>query len=775
MQCRSTRGQALVSARPAAAHCIAGDRMSESNGGGAGAAVIFAVLGLVMIAALGAMAVGVAPPRVATAVAGVAALALLWKGYRAYRTVEGATQQAYSVGQAFAASVAVQSSLDVGRVLRTAAEAAGRLSRHTSASLLFMVDDTERAGVKSSWGIDPPIQADERLQTLDIPVTEVLKTRKMAIVSFPSDGMRTAPHGLSGFRSACILPLQGKGGMVGALMLLSHKKGSAFRRELPILEYFASQTALAIDNARLYQQVQDLFISAIKALADAVDAKDAYTHGHSQDIAELVTMVARELKLPPREEEKVRLAGLLHDVGKIGIPDAILHKPGKLDPSERAIMMTHVTLGASIIDKPGPLQDLVTIVRHHHERYDGRGYPDGLRGSEIPIGSAILAAADAFDAMTSHRSYHAARPIDAALAELTRHSGTQFHPEVVKMLERIVHRERQADSIWYKNLEARIQNNTEGQHSNSPYAIPSHGVGTMWRLTQEIRHVEDLSALLGRIAHATADGAGTRECAVLLLDEEEQSLSVEAVVDSKLETGTLFARNRSPLWRAIEQRAAQRSEDGRTIYAPMFCGSRAVGVLQATGPALGEPAVHLLSVLADTVAPAVQAMLLRARSERLSTSDPLTGLLNRTALVDRLREETTRHKRYGASFTLVLADIERLGEFNARYGYEAGDDLMRRTAEILSSRVRPVDLAARLHGGTFAILMPDLGPKEAERAIQQLQQMYRERQITIQGRFMPAEPLAWSLASCPRDGAEPDALLAQAERRLRYRRRHAHH
>src|SRR5256885_5030892 len=289
---------------------------------------------------------------------------------------------------------------------------------------------------------------------MDADVAEAASTRKTFTISL---------HGAGGaYRSACMLPLQGKSALLGVLVLLSQKTPSAFRPEIPMLEYFAAQTALAIDNARLYGQVQDMFISSITALAAAVDAKDAYTHGHSEDIADLATMIARELHLSLQETEKVRLAGLLHDVGKIGIPDAILRKPGRLDPAERAVMMTHVTLGASILDKPGPLRDLVAIVRHHHEHYDGHGYPSGLRGSEIPIGSAILAVAEAFDAMTSQRAYHAARPVDAALEELQGHAGTQFHPQVVDALARIVARERDTGSPWFLALETRINTPVTG-------------------------------------------------------------------------------------------------------------------------------------------------------------------------------------------------------------------------------------------------------------------------------------------------------------------------
>lgn len=736
--------------------------------GGRGTAAFFITFGFALFASLGAVAAGYLSENLGLPLAGIAALALLWRGYAAYRSVEGAREQADAVRQVFAATASVLGSLDVNRVLRDAAASGGRLSRHASAALLFVLDESGRPALRSTWGVDPPLENGDPPAGLDVHFTDVLKTRRTAVASLPPEA-RAAVYGLRGFRSACILPLQGRAGMVGALALLSQKSPRTFRPELTKLEYFASQTALAIDNARLYQQVQDLFLSTIKALAAAVDAKDAYTHGHSEDIAELVTMIARELQLPPREEEKVRLAGLLHDVGKIGIPDAILRKPGKLDASERAIMMTHVTLGASIIDKPGPLQDLVAIVRHHHERYDGRGYPDGLRADEIPIGAAILAVADAFDAMTSHRAYHAARSVDEALAELIRHSGTQFHPKVVEALVRCVRREHDAHSLWHRNLEYRIQHAEAKQPITAMHQPTQNEIDTVWRLSQDLRQLEDLSSILNRIARAAEEALGRAPCAVLLLDETAQSLSVEAATDASMEKGTVIPRSRSALWRSVEQRAAQRSDDGRVICAPLVCGGTSVGVIQASGQDLGEPALRLLAILADSVAPTVQAALLRARSERAAASDELTGLLNRRALVARLHEEAARHRRYGTRFALILADIQDLSEFNARHGYEAGDDLIRRTAEILSANLRQVDLPGRLDGGTLSVVMPGLDAKEVERSIRRLHAVFHEREVTVRGQFMPAQPLRWAAASCPADGDDPDALLGEAERRLRTR------
>lgn len=744
--------------------------MDEAAGGGTRTVGSLVLLALILIASLLGVAMASVPPAIGLPVAGSAGLLLLARGLAVHRTVEGAKGRSHSMSRAFSASEAVLSSLDVTHVLCTAVEVGGQLSRHASAALLFLVDEGSPPTCRASWGVDPPPEAQTRFGPLDAYVSEVLKTQKTTAISLQFSLVHTwqtvpGPH-----RSDCLLPLRTRGGIIGILVLLSHKSSGAFRRELGMLEYFARQAAMAIDNARLYHQVEDLFVSAIKSLAAAVDAKDAYTHGHSEEIADLVSMIARELKLLPKEEEKVRLAGLLHDVGKIGIPDAILRKPGKLNPTERAIMMTHVTLGASIIDRPGPLQDLVSIVRHHHEWYDGRGYPDGLRGDHIPIGAAILAVADAFDAMTSHRVYHEARSLDGALQELRQHAGIQFHPGVVDALVNVVNHERAANSVWYRNLEQRIRESTTRAQPTGP-SRPSNETELVSQLSEEITQIEDLSTLSTRIVGVTANALGAGQFALMILDDTEQILQVEAAVGAGPQKGVVIPRRRSLAWRAIEHRAAQRHADGSAIYAPLVSGGNSVGVLEASGTGLGEAQMRLLSLAAEAVAPTVHAAHLRARREWGEVSDPLTGLLNRKALLARLHEEASRYRRYGTRVALALAEIPGLSEFNARHGSEAGDELIQRIGEILSPSVRVTDVTVRIHGGRFAVLMPGLERVEAVRAARRLQEMLSDRQVAIKGQFIPVPSLTWMVVTCPHDGQDGAELLARAEGQLS-RRQH---
>jgi len=180
------------------------------------------------------------------------------------------------------------------------------------------------------------------------------------------------------------------------------------------------------------EELRRLLVSSIKSLAHALEAKDPYTRGHSDRVAETAVMIAGHLALDGEEIENVRLAGILHDIGKIGIREGVLNKPGKLSAEEWVLVKEHPVMAERILGPIAELKNIIGIVRHHHERFDGSGYPDGLEGSGIPLGARILAVADAFDALTSKRSYRDALSVRKAVAVLEEERGTQFDPVVVR-------------------------------------------------------------------------------------------------------------------------------------------------------------------------------------------------------------------------------------------------------------------------------------------------------------------------------------------------------
>jgi putative nucleotidyltransferase with HDIG domain len=204
-----------------------------------------------------------------------------------------------------------------------------------------------------------------------------------------------------------------------------------------VVASFAGQLAVAIENARLYVDLENTFLGTIGALAAAVDAKDPYTYGHSSEVTEHTIAIAHRMGLSADEIEKLRIGALLHDIGKIGIDGAILNKPGRLTDEEFEIIKGHPDIAANILSSLEFLTEVVPLVRHHHEHYAGGGYPLGIAGEDIPLGARIIAVADAFNAMTSDRPYRTSLAHDVAIRELMKHSGTQFDPEVVRAFLRV--------------------------------------------------------------------------------------------------------------------------------------------------------------------------------------------------------------------------------------------------------------------------------------------------------------------------------------------------
>ncbi|MEK7284550.1 MAG: HD-GYP domain-containing protein [Chloroflexota bacterium] len=189
-----------------------------------------------------------------------------------------------------------------------------------------------------------------------------------------------------------------------------------------------------------YTEIRDLFFGSVSALSQAIDAKDGFTRGHADRVSRIAGAIAREMGVSEKEIERIELAALLHDIGKIGVEDRILMKASRLEPVEKELMQRHPIYGASILEPSAALRPLVPMVLHHHESYDGTGYPEGLKGDAIPLGARIILVSDAYEAMTSDRIYRKAPGHEKAMEQLTRHKGTQFDPKVVRALEQVIQR-----------------------------------------------------------------------------------------------------------------------------------------------------------------------------------------------------------------------------------------------------------------------------------------------------------------------------------------------
>ena len=228
------------------------------------------------------------------------------------------------------------------------------------------------------------------------------------------------------------IPLNTKGELVRFIVVGSKRSEQSYSHDDEVtLSTLANQTAVVIENARLYEDLESTFVQTVVTLANAIDMRDTYTSSHSQQIAEWAAQTARLMGHTDQEIQAVYWGGLLHDIGKIGIPDSILNKPGKLDADEWHIIKQHTVHGAQLVSSIKKLENIAPIIEYSHERYDGSGYPYGLAGEQIPIGARIIGVVDSYSAMRDERPYKRTISHKDAVDELKRNSGILFDPEVV--------------------------------------------------------------------------------------------------------------------------------------------------------------------------------------------------------------------------------------------------------------------------------------------------------------------------------------------------------
>jgi putative nucleotidyltransferase with HDIG domain len=250
-----------------------------------------------------------------------------------------------------------------------------------------------------------------------------------------------------GFGSLLMLSIAVEGRPFGLIEVYDRSPREFTAGELRLATALAAEAGTMVERARMAERLEDAYFATLGTLAAALEAKDAYTNDHASQIAELAGALCDRLDIDAAHTRVIKLGALLHDIGKIGIPEAILRKRGSLTSEEMLVMQQHPDIGARILEPVPYFADLVPLVRSSHERWDGRGYPDGLAGEEIPLGSRVIAVCDAFHAMTEDRIYRRALPLPAAVAEIERCAGTQFDPSCVRAMIVVVEADGSAGSV----------------------------------------------------------------------------------------------------------------------------------------------------------------------------------------------------------------------------------------------------------------------------------------------------------------------------------------
>jgi diguanylate cyclase (GGDEF)-like protein/putative nucleotidyltransferase with HDIG domain len=566
------------------------------------------------------------------------------------------------------------------------------------------------------------------------------------------------------------------------------------------------------DEKRHVEEMADLHMRTIEALALAIEAKDQTTHDHLQRVRVYAVEVAKELKVDREGMEALQAAALLHDIGKLAIPEHIISKPGRLTPEEFEKMKIHPLVGAEILERVRFPYPVVPIVRAHHEKYDGTGYPLGLRGSEIPIGARILSAVDFLDAMASDRQYRRALPMNEAMAQLVRESGKAFDPEVVRVLERkyldlekLVH--QRTDNLGKQKLSAEVEVKDEDANAEpsirpdagfeaqgrrqspqgsflSSIAAARQEAQTLFELSQDLGASLSLGETLSVFAVKLRRAIAYDAIAIYICQGEE--LVPEYVNGDNFR---LFASLRIPIGQGLSGWVAQNRKpilNGNPSVEPGYLNdaskystlTSALAVpLEGVQGVVGVVALYhaekdffttdhlrILLAVSSKMALAIENAMKYEQAESSAVTDYLTGLPNARSLFLQLDRELARCKRDNNTLTVMVADLDRFKQINDRFGHLEGNRVLRLFAQSLKETSREYDYVARMGGDEFVVIAPGLTPEAAARKAEQMRSLAKQAGKDVCNEDILS--LSVGKAVYPQDGMDAEKILSEADKRM---------
>jgi diguanylate cyclase (GGDEF)-like protein/putative nucleotidyltransferase with HDIG domain len=550
------------------------------------------------------------------------------------------------------------------------------------------------------------------------------------------------------------------------------------------------------------EEMNALHIRTIETLALAIEAKDQTTREHLRRVQHYALDIGKEMGLTDAELNALRAASLLHDIGKLAVPEHIITKPGKLTPQEFEKMKIHPVVGAEILEQVNFPYSVAPIVRAHHERWDGNGYPDGLAGDEIPLGARILSAVDCLDALASDRQYRRALPLDQAMAVVLNESGKSYDPKVVAILAR---RYRQLEEeavrldkpVAKLSVDARIQrgiapaagfasatNDDPRRDFHSQIAAAGREAQYTLELVSELGNslgmAEMLSVLSSRLTQLIP-------CDSIAVYERKDDVLEPVYVDGR--DRMLFSSLQIPLGEGLSGWVAKHNQpilNGNpsvepgylndpkkfsllrsALSVPLNSQEGSIGVLslyRADADSFAPDHLRILSGLSSKIGLSFENAMKYRALEASATTDYLTGLHNTRALFERLNHELSRCQVQQSPLTVMVCDLDRFKEVNDRFGHNTGNKVLQAFADGLTKINRDYDITARFGGDEFVLVLPGMKADVVSDKIVALSALASEV-----GRMVCGEPLisaSVGVASWPDDGITCDELLAEADRRM---------
>lgn len=561
-----------------------------------------------------------------------------------------------------------------------------------------------------------------------------------------------------------------------------------------------------LEEARKHaHEMGDLHWRAIEALALAIDAKDETTHNHLLRVRVYATEIAKDLKLSGPDMQAIQAAALLHDIGKLAVPEYIISKPGKLTPEEFEKMKVHPVVGAEILERVRFPYPVVPIVRSHHEKWNGKGYPAGLKGEEIPIGARVLAAVDCLDALASDRQYRKALPLDQAMAVVASESGVSFDPQIVAILQRrYIELEHMATSIPCEE-EPKLSKDMKINAGGGPAAgyaesrepssavVPIDFIVSIGAARQEfhslVKVIEDLGSSLS--VDDTLSLLATRLKKMVPHDMAAIYVRHGDVLVPTYASGEdarWFSKTKMPVGAGLTGWVVENRKpivNGNPSVEPGYPSSQNGGSLrsaisiplEAKDDVIGALTLYSTQANAFTndhlrillgISPKAGVTLANALKHQQTAvsaaTDDLTGLPNAKSLFAHLENRLIQARQEGASLSVLLIDLDGFKSINDSFGHLRGNAVLQRVSQALRENCRESDYVARIGGDEFVIVLPGMSDEGIAEKVEILRQAVEEAGCVECG----SEILGMSAghASYPKDGVEAENLLAHADQKM---------
>ena len=561
-------------------------------------------------------------------------------------------------------------------------------------------------------------------------------------------------------------------------------------------------------KTREAEQLSHLHLATAEALATAIDAKDQSTHCHVRRVQIYAAGLGEVLGLSRAEIGALRAGALLHDVGKLAVPAHIINKPGRLTPAEFEKVKIHTTVGAQLLSRVDFPYPVTPIVRHHHERWDGCGYPDGLKGEQIPITARIISVVDCFDSIREDRPFRRGMTRDEAIAFLRRGSGTHFDPEIVRLfIDNLSKFEATISSTGLPQQSATVEplegyslsdvdiTQTRERGSYLAYDQIKNAHREVYALYESARTFgssldveETVSILVDRVGHVVPFDT----CVIYLFDEAKgyavaahvagrnaKEFSARCVAPGEGVTGFALA-NRSPmnqLHPSLDLVGTSIEHEFRSMASlPLHKDQQLLGALSVYSTDLeqySEDHMRLLETVTKLASDALANAMHHAETESNALTDPLTGLPNARYLTLRFEEEAARARRTGRSFQVVMLDLDEFKVVNDSCGHKVGDKMLREMGRIIQTQLREYDFLARYGGDEFVAIVQELSGAQVDELRGRIEHAVAGFSIHVRGNNRARVGISIGTANFGADGHTLDQLLVAADQAM-YRTKSSH-